>query len=161
MKKLLYIFGILAIATACLTNDILDKDLDDTNFQESDFFLSGNFASGFKITYTTIRVDTIEGNSDPRCKPIYTLHLDPSYSQQLAENWSDQIKIMVYRGEQNPASEYTMKSSYNSTFETNFGSMDCNTSEITQKFRLELIDPITQRVSAAVDYKEMTLPTSL
>src|SRR5690606_41192346 len=72
-----------------LNNDVLDKDLEDTNFKESDFYTSGNFDSQFSFTIEDVQLKTIVNPTDPSdtlCVPTYTRSEEHTSELQSREN---------------------------------------------------------------------------
>lgn len=164
MKNCILLFISAILSTACLNNDILDKDLDDTNFQQSEFYMSGDFVSDFNLDVLDIEVTVIQNPQvGDLCRYTYTVRLEPSYVAELENNWTDDIQLIYRKPGGNPYDyvEFPLGTDYRQTFTFTTYIGDCNSTSRDADMRLELIAPESGRVSAAIDYKTLDLPTSL
>lgn len=142
---------------------MLDEDLFDTNFQQSEFYMSGDFVSDFSLEVLDVEVTTVQNPSiGDRCRYTYTARINPDYVTQLENNWGEEIQ-MVYRKAGGNPYEYVMfplGTNYSQSFTFSTDLHECSpTKEVDM--RLELLAPESERVSAAIDYKTLVLPTSL
>lgn len=163
MKKQILIFLSILASTACLKNDILDKDLEGTNFKQSDFYVSGDFVAKFDMEVLAIEVDTTENSQVGEiCRYTYQLKLNSDYVTQLDNNWDDNAQI-VYRTIGSPYTYLTfpLGTDYGQSFTLSTPAGGCNSPTSEVDLHIELIDPETGRVSATFDYKTLRLPNSL
>lgn len=164
MKKSILLFISAVLCSACLKNDILDKDLQGTNFQQSDFYMSGDFVSNFNLEVLDIQVTTIQNSQvGDLCRYTYTARLEPAYAAELKKNWGDEIQLVYRKLGGNPYDyvDFPLGTNYTQTFTFTTYLGDCNSSTKKADMRLELLTPESERVSAAIDYKTLNLPTSL
>lgn len=163
MKKGILIFISAILSVACLKNDILDKDLDGTNFQQSEFYQSGDFVAQFDVDVLDLEIDTTQNSQvGSVCRYTYQLKLKSNYVAQLNNNWEDNARI-VFRTIGTPYTyiEYPLNTDYGKSFTLSTPAGGCNSATSDVDLHLELIDPHTGRVSATFDYKTISLPTSL
>lgn len=154
MRNLLFLSTVLLSLSGCLSNDVLDKDLDDTNFKESSFYTSGDFNRLFGLTVvSTDFVVVTSPLGDTACRPTYTLRLNQNFVEGLSQEWSDQIAITLYKDENvNPEDghEYVFNSNYDQTFEFAGKAVDCDATSSEIDARLVLIAPTGGRATASI-----------
>jgi len=153
-------FILLLIASfaisGCLNNDVLDKDLEDTNFKESDFYTSGNFDSQFSFTIEDVQLKTIVNPTDPSdtlCVPTYTLRLNDNFVQNLEQEWSDQVILELYKDgvpKDDDGVEFSFTSNYGQSFQFTGKAIECNATSSEVQARLFLIAPNTGRATASI-----------
>lgn len=158
-----FIFLIISIfsLSACLNNDILDKDLDNPNFQESDFYTSGDFHRefGFTVDSKTVTIITSQWG-DTLCKPIYTLRLNDDFVQDLEKEWSGEIVLKLYADKstfETDSVTYDFHHDYGQPFQFAGKSIDCDASSSDLDARITLIAPNTGRVTASIERKTLNI----
>lgn len=158
---ILFSIGLLSLA-GCLKHDVLDKDLDKTNFQESDFYTSGDFSREFGFTVENVDLKTIVNPIDPNdilCKPTYTLRLNDDFVSDLSKEWSHEIVLKLYEDQstfEEDSVTYSFHVNYGQSFEFVGKAIECNATSSDLDARIILIAPNNGRATATLERR--TIP---
>ncbi len=160
MRNFILLLIISTSLFGCLNNDVLDKDLDNTNFKESSFYISGDFDQKFGFTVQNVELKTITGPlGDVLCKPRYTLRLNDDFVARLNQEWSDEVVLSLYKDElvENPDVVLYFDSDYGQSFEFAGKAIDCNATTSDLQARFVLVAPNTGRATASIERKTVTI----
>lgn len=159
MKKAAWLVLLLPLFLgSCLKHDLLKQDAD-TNFTESEFYLSGGFDKTKMVLIEIVGIDSAVVNVDYKCKPILDIRLEEEFVQQLENsNWdaSMQIRLTSKKGE---TVEFPSTANLRETFRTDLPRFDrvfCG-QDFTFDISLQLLAP-NLRVVASTE-RERTVST--
>lgn len=144
----------------CLKKDMLDKDLDNSNFKESNFYTSDDFDNqlGFVVDNTTLRIIT-SPLGDTLCSPTYTLRLNENFVANLNKEWSDKVILKLYQDKSTQEVDsvtYVFPSNYGQTFLFTGKGIECNATTSNLDARLILEAP-KGRATASVGRKTINI----
>jgi len=160
MQKILYILITGLCLSACLKKDILDEDLNDPNFQESDFFTSGEFNSQFDFIIESVDLKTIVNPTDPndiRCEPTYTLRLNDNFVTGLTKEWSNKVVLKLYQDSLTPprdAVTFEFNDNYGQSIKFEGTDIECNATSSDLEAAIFLFAP-SGRATASIERRKI------
>lgn len=163
MRNSILLLAVTFSLFGCLKNDVLDKDLESSNFKESDFYTSGDFQNQFGFTIESVKLKTIVNPNDPSdilCEPTYTMRLIDSFLAGLNEGWSDKIILKLYQSNTTlevDSVTYVLYPNYNQEFLFKGQAIECNATTSKLDARLVLEAPTTGRATASIDRKTVNI----
>lgn len=163
MRSFIFLLITSLSITACLNNGVLDKDKENSNFKESDFYTSGDFDRQFNFTVENVDLKTIVNPNDPSdilCEPTYTLRLNDNFAARLNAEWSDQIIITLFADEltaDDKGIEFVFNKNYGQSIQFSGQAIECNATTSELGARLVLMAPNTGRATASITRKTLKI----